>query len=69
MVADAVVIVNARGRRRSSCSRPGKTSREVGAGAVRQLRDVKARIFGAVLNDLDLQKYGQYAYYYQYGYY
>jgi hypothetical protein len=35
------------------------------------LQDVKAPIFGAVLNGLDLesQKYGQYAYYYQYGYY
>jgi len=38
---------------------------------VRQLSDVKAPLFGAVLNDLDLtdQKYGQYAYYYRYGYY
>ena len=49
----------------------GKTSRDVARQAVRQLRDVKARIFGAVLNDLDLedQKYGQYSYYYRYGYY
>jgi len=49
----------------------GRTSREVARQAVRQLRDVNAPIFGAVLNDLDLQnqRYGQYAYYYQYGYY
>jgi capsular exopolysaccharide synthesis family protein len=51
--------------------RAGKTSRAAARQAVRQLQDVKAPIFGAVLNDLDLQdqKYGQYAYYYRYGYY
>jgi capsular exopolysaccharide synthesis family protein len=49
----------------------GKTDRDVARQAVRQLADVKAPVFGAVLNDLDLsdQKYGQYSYYYQYGYY
>jgi capsular exopolysaccharide synthesis family protein len=47
----------------------GRTSREVARKAVRQLRDVNANILGAVLNDLDLHKYGQHAYYYQYGYY
>lgn len=49
----------------------GKTDRDVARQAVRQLQDVKAPLFGAVLNDLDLsdQKYGQYSYYYQYGYY
>ena len=49
----------------------GKTARDVAALAVRQLRDVKANILGAVLNDLDLQdqKYGYYSYYYRYGYY
>ncbi|MBK9519311.1 MAG: polysaccharide biosynthesis tyrosine autokinase, partial [Anaeromyxobacter sp.] len=49
----------------------GRTSRDVAKLAVKQLRDVKAPIFGAVLNDLDLedQKYGQYSYYYRYGYY
>ncbi len=49
----------------------GKTNRDVARQAVKQLRDVKAPVFGAVLNDLDLndQKYGQYSYYYQYGYY
>lgn len=49
----------------------GKTDRLMAAQAVRQLRDVKALLLGAVLNDLDLddQKYGKYSYYYQYGYY
>jgi polysaccharide biosynthesis transport protein len=49
----------------------GRTSRDVARQAVRSLTDVNARIFGAVLNDLDLedQKYGQYYYYYRYGYY
>jgi hypothetical protein len=38
---------------------------------VRSIADVKGRIFGAVLNDLDLsdQRYGQYYQYYRYGYY
>jgi polysaccharide biosynthesis transport protein len=47
-----------------------QTSRDLARQAVRALNDVKARIFGAVLNDLDLenQRYGQY-YYYRYGYY
>ncbi|MBL0278458.1 MAG: polysaccharide biosynthesis tyrosine autokinase [Anaeromyxobacter sp.] len=49
----------------------GRTYREVAKLTVRQLRDVNANIFGAVLNDLNLedQKYGQYSYYYRYGYY
>jgi len=49
----------------------GKTDRLMASQAVRQIRDVKAFLVGAVLNDLDLsdQKYGQYSYYYQYGYY
>lgn len=49
----------------------GQTSRDVARLAIKSLRDVNARVFGAVLNDLDLedQKYGQYYYYYRYGYY
>jgi polysaccharide biosynthesis transport protein len=49
----------------------GQTSRDLAKRAARQLADVNARVFGAVLNDLDLenQKYGQYYYYYRYGYY
>jgi capsular exopolysaccharide synthesis family protein len=47
----------------------GRTAREAGRKAVRQLRDLNANILGAVLNDINLQRFGQYAYYYQYGYY
>jgi polysaccharide biosynthesis transport protein len=46
------------------------TSREMAKRAVKQVRDVKARILGAVINDLDLahHDYGYY-YYRHYGYY
>lgn len=49
----------------------GETSRDAATRTARGLKDVKARIFGAVLNDLDLesQNYGKYSYYYRYGYY
>lgn len=49
----------------------GQTSRDAAVRTVRSLHDVKGRIFGAVLNDLDLddQRYGQYYQYYRYGYY
>jgi capsular exopolysaccharide synthesis family protein len=49
----------------------GRTSRDAAKQGIKQLRDVNARLFGAVLNDLDLQdqKYGQYYHYYRYGYY
>jgi capsular exopolysaccharide synthesis family protein len=49
----------------------GQTSRDAAVRAVRSILDVKGRIFGAVLNDLDLQdqRYGQYYQYYRYGYY
>jgi capsular exopolysaccharide synthesis family protein len=70
VVADAVVIsTHVDGA--LVVLKAGRTSREVARQAVRQLRDVNAPILGAVLNDLDLrnQKYGHYAYYYQYGYY
>jgi polysaccharide biosynthesis transport protein len=51
--------------------RTGKTSRDVAIRSVRQLRDLKAVIIGAVLNDLDLEdrRYSYYSYYYRYGYY
>jgi capsular exopolysaccharide synthesis family protein len=47
-----------------------QTSRELARRAVRQLRDIKARVLGAVINDLDLahRDYGYY-YYQQYRYY
>jgi capsular exopolysaccharide synthesis family protein len=70
VVADAVVI-STRVAGTLMVLKAGVTSRDVAKRAVRALADVNARIFGAVLNDLDLedQKYGQYYYYYRYGYY
>lgn len=70
VVADAVVA-STRVDGTLMVLKAGRTSRDVAKQAVRQLKDVKARVFGAVLNDLDLedQKYGQYYYYYRYGYY
>jgi capsular exopolysaccharide synthesis family protein len=49
----------------------GKTQRDMALRTVRSLRDVKAPIFGAVLNDVSLQKsrYGEYYYAYAYRYY
>lgn len=49
----------------------GVTSRDAAERTTRALRNVNAPIFGAVLNDLDLedQRYGQYYYYYRSGYY
>jgi capsular exopolysaccharide synthesis family protein len=48
----------------------GRTSRDVARRAVRALTDVNARVFGAVLNDLDLSdgRYGEYYQYHRYGY-
>ncbi len=70
VVADAVVIATGVDGT-LMVLKAGQTSRDLAKQAVRQLVDVNARIFGAVLNDLDLenQKYGQYYYYYRYGYY
>jgi capsular exopolysaccharide synthesis family protein len=70
VVADAIVIAtNVDGT--LMVLKAGHTARDIAAHAVRQLRDVNAPIFGAVLNHLDLtsQRYGQYGYYYRYGYY
>lgn len=49
----------------------GKTNRDVALRTVRALRDVKAPLYGAVLNDVDLErsKYGDYYYGYAYRYY
>lgn len=48
-----------------------KTNKDAAKRMVRTLRDVKARIFGAVLNDVNLErsKYGDYYYGYSYKYY
>jgi polysaccharide biosynthesis transport protein len=45
----------------------GQTSRDAAHRTVRSLVDVNARVFGAVLNSVDLedQRYGQYYYYYR----
>jgi capsular exopolysaccharide synthesis family protein len=45
----------------------GKTQREVAKRGIRALNDVKARVCGAVLNDIDSSK-SRYADYYGYGY-
>jgi polysaccharide biosynthesis transport protein len=45
----------------------GKTNREVAKRTLRSLRDVKAPLFGAVLNDVDLAR-SSYGEYYGYGY-
>ncbi len=49
----------------------GVTSRDMARRAVRALKDVNARIFGAILNDVNLEdrQYGGYYYYSKYGYY
>ena len=48
--------------------RAGKTSKHVSARGLRSLRDVDARVVGAVLNGVDLRR-AEYAYYYRYYYY
>ena len=49
----------------------GQTNRDLAKRTVRALRDVKANIYGAVLNDVNLSssKYGDYYYGYAYRYY
>lgn len=49
----------------------GQTNRDLAKRTVRALRDVKANIYGAVLNDVNLEssKYGDYYYGYSYRYY
>lgn len=59
--ADGVVVV----------CKAGKTLREMANRTVQALTDVKANIFGVVLNDVDVERrgYGHYYYYQKYGYY
>jgi capsular exopolysaccharide synthesis family protein len=45
----------------------GQTHRETARRAIRSLNDVKARVFGAILNDIDASK-AKYGDYYGYGY-
>jgi polysaccharide biosynthesis transport protein len=64
VVADAIVIsTHADGT--LLVLKAGQTSRDAAERTARNLADVKARVFGAVLNDVDLEdrRYGQYAYY------
>lgn len=70
VVADAVVI-STKVDGTLMVLKAGQTSRDAATRAVRSISDVNGRIFGAVLNDLDLtdQRYGQYYQYYRYGYY
>ncbi|HEX6940747.1 MAG TPA: polysaccharide biosynthesis tyrosine autokinase [Longimicrobiales bacterium] len=63
--ADGVIIV----------ARAGRTEKAALSFAVEQLRNVRAGVLGAVLNDIDYKrdarysgKYGSYGYYYQYYY-
>lgn len=69
-VADAVVI-STQVDGTLMVLKAGQTSRDAAVRAVRSILDVKGKIFGAVLNDLDLtdSRYGQYYQYYRYGYY
>jgi polysaccharide biosynthesis transport protein len=69
VVADAVVI-STQVDGTLLVLKAGQTSRDAAQRTARSLRDVKARVFGAVLNDLDLEdrRYGGY-YYYRSGYY
>jgi len=46
----------------------GKTSRDMPARAVEQLRDVRANLLGAVLNDVRMGQEGYYQYHYYYSY-
>lgn len=47
----------------------GQTARERVSNSVRLLRDVQARVLGAVLNDINIGKNGYYYYYQYYHYY
>jgi polysaccharide biosynthesis transport protein len=70
VVADAIVIsTHVDGT--LMVLKAGQTSRDAAVRTARSLHAVKARLFGAVLNDLDLEdrRYGQYYYYYRSGYY
>jgi len=70
VVADAIVI-STQVDGTLMVLKAGKTSRDAAGRTARSLQNVKARMFGAVLNDLDLedQRYAQYYYYYRSGYY
>jgi capsular exopolysaccharide synthesis family protein len=69
VVTDALVM-SARADGLVMVLRSGLTPKKVALRGRRALLDVKAHIYGAVLNDVDLaSRAGQYYYYYRYGYY
>ncbi len=70
VVADAVVI-STQVDGTLVVLKSASTSRDAVARTLHTLANVNARVFGAVLNDLDLsdQKYAKYPYYHGYGYY
>ena len=69
VVTDAL-IVGARADGLVLVLRSGITQKKLVYRTRRTLLDVKAHIYGAVLNDVDLStRAGQYYYYYRYGYY
>jgi len=70
MVADAAVI-STQVAGTVLVLKAGRTSRELGLRSIRALHNVNATIFGAILNDLDLEdrNYGYYYYYNHYGQY
>jgi capsular exopolysaccharide synthesis family protein len=69
-VADAVVLAT-RVDGVVMVLKAGKTHRDMAKRTVKALRDVKANLYGAVLNDVNLErsKYGDYYYGYSYRYY
>ncbi len=70
VVADAVVI-STKVDGTLLVLQSASTSRDAAARTLHTLQNVNARVFGAVLNDLDLSdhRYAQYPYYYAYGHY
>ena len=69
MVTDALVM-SAQADGVVFVLRAGATPKKAAVRGRRALLDVKAHIYGAVLNDVDLgSRVGQYYYYYRYGYY
>jgi capsular exopolysaccharide synthesis family protein len=69
-VADAVVV-STRVDGTLLVIKAGHTSRDAAIRTIRSITDVSGRVFGAVLNNLDLddRRYGEYYQYYRHDYY
>lgn len=69
-VADALILASAMDGVVMVC-KAGKTLRDHAERTKASLQDVNARLFGVVINDLDIEarSYGSYYYYQRYGYY